>query len=49
MIVPLLYAGVALVCFADREMGSISTSAVTISVRYPVFGVMMIIAGLVLS
>jgi len=46
----LIISGAMLICFADREAGSIAfTSGTKIAWRYPLFGVILIIAGLVVS
>jgi len=44
----LMFCGIALVCFADREIGSIETDRVKVSVRYPLFGSLLFIAGVLL-
>jgi len=44
----LMFCGIALVCFADREMGMIETERVKVTVRYPMFGALMFIAGVLL-
>ncbi len=45
----LLIAGTMIVCFADREFGSTTFTKVRVGFRYPVIGVVMIVAGLVYS
>jgi hypothetical protein len=44
----LMICGIALVCFADREMGTLETERVKVSVRYPLFGSLMFIVGCVI-
>ena len=44
----LIISGTLIVCFADREMGSLTFKGGSkVSMRYPFFGVLMVIAGLV--
>lgn len=43
----LIIAGAMLICFADREMSSVTfTSGTRISIKYPFFGSLLIIAGI---
>lgn len=45
----LIIGGSMLVCFADREAGSITfTSGTKITWRYPMIGIVMIVIGVVL-
>lgn len=45
----LIIGGAMLICFADRDAGSIKfTSGTKITYRYPLFGIIMIIAGVVI-
>lgn len=42
----LILSGAMIVCFADRELGSLTlASGIKISVKYPLFGAIMIVAG----
>lgn len=46
----LIIADAMLICFADREAGSITfTSGTKIAWRYPMIGIVMIIAGVVMT
>jgi hypothetical protein len=46
----LIIAGAMLICFADREAGSITfTSGTKIAWRYPLIGFVMIVCGVVIN
>ena len=44
----LMICGIALVCFADREVMSIETDRVKATIRYPLFGSLMFLVGCVI-